>query len=109
MFIVFYKVKILYTLYIYDLLHSLMSFSHSYESMEYLCVCVCVCVCVGRVCAHTHTHTYIYIYVCVFVYIYKHTHTHIHTHYQLQWNQSVMPISEVKGKPVSFNVEHQNL
>ena len=73
MFIVFYKVKILYTLYIYDLLHILVSLSHSYGSMEYLCVCVCVCVCE---CAQMHYYIYV----------------HIHAYYQLQCNQLVMPI-----------------
>ena len=101
MFIVSYKVKILYTLYIYDLLRILVSLSQSYGSMEYLCVCVCVCererervcVCVC-VCVHAHD-TYIYL--------------HTHMYYQVQCNQSVMPISEVKEITVTLNIGHQNL
>ena len=70
MFIVSYKVKILYNLYIYDLLRILVSLSQSYGSMEYLCVCereresVCVCVCV---CAHAHANTYIHIFTHTYV------------------------------------------
>lgn len=55
MFIVFCKVKILYTLYIYDLLHILVSLSHSYGSMEYLCVCMSV---------NKYIITYMYTYIC---------------------------------------------
>jgi len=70
MFIVSYKVKILYNLYIYDLLRILVSLSQSYGSMEYLCVCereresVCVCVCVCTR-AREYIHTYIYTHICI--------------------------------------------